>query len=98
MTYRISKNLDIFELKQLADMEALYRQQCQKALISYKIWAKNHEGETDQIALLYGNLQGNVLRANAKEAVRAYWTVRTDFRRWFKQYLSNIQHYPANQN
>ena len=98
MTISISKNLEIFELKQLADLEDAYKSQCRKALEDYKFWGNARKSETDQIELLYGNLRGDVLRRTAEESVRAYWRVRTDFRKWFHRYLAQTKHYPSNNN
>jgi hypothetical protein len=94
----LTGNLQLFELKQLADMENDYKARCKKALADYKIWGKRHAQETDMIAIIYGNLQGQVLRCNAQESVRAYWTIRKDFRCWFNRYLKQTTHYPANNN
>ncbi len=81
--------LQIFELKQLAEMEAVYRKQSIAAIKTYKKWCRIQSQETDIIVVLYGNLEGIVLRRNAEEAVKAYWVVRTDFRRGFKDYIQN---------
>lgn len=90
--------LQIFDLKQLADMEARYKDVCKKAMADYKTWWKGFEGETDTIALLYGKLEGNLLRAHAQESVNAYWTIRQDFRKWFHCYLAQTNCYPSNNN
>ena len=86
--------LQIFELKQLADMEAQYKQQCRQSLASYKAWCQKHAGETDMIELLYGNLEGVMLRRRAEDAVEAYWVIRQDFRCLFKDYLEKSCCYP----
>lgn len=79
--------LQIFELKQLADIEADYKSQCRAAFRRYRDWKKTHTDETDMISLLYGNVEGIMLRRFVEESVRAYWTIRQDFRYLFQQYL-----------
>lgn len=86
--------LQIFELKQLADMEDGYKRQCRDAISSYKAWRQHHRDETDVIELLYGNLEGVMLRRHAEDLVHVYWTVRQDFRRGFKEYLEKSCCYP----
>lgn len=92
------KDLQIFELKQLADMENAYRQQCRHALHAYRKWLKLYHEETDQIEIIYGNLRGQILRRTAEESVKAYWTIRHDFRQWFHRYLAETNYYPSNNN
>lgn len=88
-------NLQIFELKQLADLEAAYKNQCKRAIQDYKIWRLKHKSETDIIELLYGNLEGIMLRRRAEDAIHMYWVVRQDFRKSFKEYLEKSCCYPS---
>jgi hypothetical protein len=92
---RLSGNLQIFELKQLADKEALYKAECRKALRRYKSWRREQAAQTDIIELLYGNLEGTLLRRRAEDMVKAYWIIRHDFRRAFKEYLQKSCCYPS---
>lgn len=91
----LTGRLQIFELKQLADMEAGYRAKCKQAIEVYKNWQLQHKAETDMIELLYGGLEGRMLRAQAEDMVRMYWVIRQDFRRAFKEYLAKSCCYPA---
>ena len=92
---KLYSGLQIFELKQLADMEAHYKEQCRDALKAYKTWRRRHDAETDVIALLYGNLEGIMLRHQAEDAVQIYWTIRHDFRRGFRDYIDKCGCYPS---
>lgn len=87
-TQQLKGGLQLFELKQMADMEADYQKECAKAIKAYKAWRCAHEEETDMIELLYGNLEGIVLRRHAEAAVQSYWVIRQDFRHLFKEYLA----------
>lgn len=91
----IHGSLQIFELKQLADMEAGYKRQCQQALQAYKSWRHNHADQTDTIELLYGNLEGVMLRRRAEDMIKTYWIIRQDFRRAFHEYLAKSCCYPS---
>ncbi len=77
----------IFELKHLADMEADYKRKCRFAIKAYKSWCKGRQAQKDVIELLYGNLEGVMLRRQAENSIEMYWTLRRDFRREFKSYL-----------
>lgn len=92
---KLTKGLQIFELKQMADMEATYRKRCLKAIQTYKAWMRVHASETDVIELLYGNLEGVMLRRQAQDAACLYWIIRLDFRRAFKEYLDKSCCYPS---
>ncbi|NQZ13827.1 MAG: hypothetical protein HRT94_03230 [Alphaproteobacteria bacterium] len=83
----ISHDLDIFELKQLADKEALYKARCQKAIQSYKHWCKSQEDQTDIIEILYGSMEGRIYRGQAEDTIKLYWAIRKHFRKAFFSYL-----------
>lgn len=87
--------LQIFEMKQLADMEADYKIKCREALDQYKKWQADYADETDMIELMYGNLEGIMHRRRAEDSVRAYWIIRQDFRKLFSDYLAQTKAYPA---
>lgn len=84
----INSKLQIFEVKQIIELEDKYKKQCKLALLAYRCWQKQYSAETDVIELLYSQLKGIVLRRNAENTVRAYWIVRQDFRAVFQHYLS----------
>ena len=102
ITVGIPENLEgglqIFDIKQLADMEAAYRKNCKQAVNEYKLWVDRYKGETDMIDLLYGNLEGSMLRRQAEDTVSAYWIIRKDFRRWYHRYMAQTKCYPSNNN
>jgi hypothetical protein len=83
----ITGKLQIFELKQIADMEAAYKDRAQKAIEDYKAWKNAYDEETDIINLIYGQLEGRHLRLQAQNAVTAYWTIRKDFKILFTNYI-----------
>lgn len=95
---KIGYSLDFFELKQLAEMEAVYKRQSMQAMKDYKIWQQDQDKETDVIQILYGGLQGAVLRQRAKDTVTAYWIIRKDFRKWYGRYMAENKCFPANKN
>jgi hypothetical protein len=92
---RLGGNLQIFELKQLADMEAAYKRKCLAAFATYKSWCKAQASQTDNIELLYGTLEGTLLRRHAQNTVQAYWIIRRDFRKAFEDYLAKNCCYPS---
>ena len=86
-----SRQLQIFDLKLLADMEDAYRCQTREFLRAYRRWKQIHKNQTDMLAVLYGGIEGIMLRRQAEEAVRFYWTLRRDFRRAYGVYMRQIQ-------
>lgn len=89
----LNHRLELFEVKQLAEMEASFKDQCKVALRSYKKWCAQYQHETDVIELFYGQLTGIILRRQAENAVQAYWIIRHDFRSAFARYLDNHKPY-----
>ncbi len=82
-------DLEILEVKQLAELEDKYRKQCKLALCAYRCWQKHYKAETDVIELIYGQLKGIVLKQNAYANIQAYWIIRRDFRNCFYNYLKD---------
>lgn len=93
--FGLKGDLQIFELKQLADMEATYKAECLKAVRDYKTWQKAQAEQTDIIELTYGNLEGMMLRRRAEDMVQIYWILRCDFRKAFRTYLAKSCCYPS---
>ena len=91
---RFKGDLQIFELKQIADKENHYKTECRKALALYKNWSAAYREETDMIELFYGHLERNRLRRHAQDMVRVYWVIRQDFRYLFSDYLEKSSCYP----
>jgi len=80
-------------VKQFAELENYYKLQCRQALSDYKKWKRGHLEETDTVQMLYGQLDGIILRHRAQTTASAYWIVRCDYRCVLKSYLSNIPTY-----
>ncbi len=91
----LNQKLQIFEVKQFGELEAYYKQQCRKALDTYKAWKRSYAAETDAIEMLYGQLEGIVLRHHAVSAVQAYWIIRQDYQKIFDTYLNALPAYKA---
>ncbi len=89
LEHQITPVLQILDLKQLAEMEDSYKKKCIETLHAYKDWKEIQKSEKDMIALLYGNLEGIMLRRHAEETIKLYWKIRTDFRKGFKDYIQN---------
>jgi hypothetical protein len=89
----VNKKMELFEVKQMAEMEQSYKIQCQIALKDYKMWHRTYQDETDSLELFYGQLNGTLLKRRAQDAVQAYWIIRQDFRIVFDRYLAVHQSY-----
>lgn len=89
----LTNKLQIFEVKQIAELEDFYKKYCKKTLSDYRKWKIFHAQELDVVELLYGQLKGIILRRNAQNAVQAYWIIRKDFKVVFQKYLSETKSY-----
>ena len=86
----IETDLQMLDLKHLAEFENIYRKRARLAIRLYKDWRKEYEDQTDSLELLYGSIEGILIRRQAEDAVRLYWIVRQDFQAAFKSYLGKI--------
>lgn len=93
--FLVSNPLQIFDLKQLADKEDDCRKKCMVAIDRYKKWKRQYCQQTDMIEILYGNIEGIMLRQQAESAVGLYWVLRRDFRNAWVSYRENSCRYPA---
>lgn len=80
-------NLQIFDLKQLADMEDDYKKKTRHAIDEYKSWKELHRKQKDMIEILYGGMEGTLLRHQAENTTRIYWRLRTDLRKALCVYI-----------
>jgi hypothetical protein len=92
------KKMELFEVKQMAEIEHEFKTQCQVALKDYRSWYRHYKEETDSLELFYGQLHGVVLKRRAQDAVQAYWIIRHDFRAVFDRYLAAHQPYKPSNN
>ena len=90
-----TKNLEIFEVKQLADKEEAYKTMCKAAIRRYKNWKKEYDDQTDMIELLYGGMEGRMHHKMALESIKMYWSIRRHFRISFALYLEKTGCYPT---
>ena len=91
----IDTNLQTLDIKHLAEFENVYRMRCRLAIQIYKNWLRDYDAETNVVQLLYGSIEGMLLRQQAEHAVRLYWTIRKDFRAALKKYLENMTSYKS---
>lgn len=89
----IDANLQAMDIKHMAEFESVYRQRCRLAIGMYKDWIHSYQSETDIVELLYGSIEGMMLKQQAQDAVKLYWMVRQDFRQALKKYLNNVSTY-----
>ena len=89
----LQQKLQIFEVKQFTELENHYKAKCRRAIAEYKSWKCVHAQETDVIQMMYGQLEGIVLRHQAQHAVQAYWIMRQDAKEVLKGYLATLPTY-----
>jgi hypothetical protein len=76
------------DLKQLADLAESYKTQYRNAMHKYKIWQKSHINQTDDVALLYGALEGTMLRRHAVDSLKLYRIIKRDYVAAFDHYFT----------
>ncbi len=77
----------IFDIKQLAELEHANKKKCKQALLKYKLWLAYSKNQSDKMAIHYGNMEGCILRKQACQMISLYWVIRQDFRKAFDTYL-----------
>ncbi len=76
----LQRNLQFFDLKQMIEYEAHYKSAARQSIRAVKNWRRAYESETDMVGLLYGSVEGVMLRRQAEDFAKLYWLVRTDVR------------------
>lgn len=87
----LRKNLQFFDLKQMIEFETRYRTETRAAIRALKNWRRAYEAETDMVALLYGTIEGVMLRRRAEDFTRLYWLLRADVRQAVALYVGRTQ-------
>lgn len=76
----LSRDLQFFDLKQMIEHERKYKAATRDAIGELKKWRRAYESETDMVGLLYGSVEGVMLRRRAEDFAKLYWLVRADVR------------------
>jgi len=84
----VRKKYQIFDIKQLAELEKKQKKICRQALLNYKIWQCNFRHQSDKMEIYYGQKEGHILRRYAMDTIKNYWRIRNDFRKAFQTYLT----------
>ncbi|MEM6781681.1 MAG: hypothetical protein AAF569_07440 [Pseudomonadota bacterium] len=91
----IDANLQTLDIKHMSEFENIYKMRCRLAIKLYKDWLRDYDAQTDVVELLYGSIEGMLLRQQAEHAVKLYWVIRRDFRAALKKYLENMTSYKS---
>lgn len=93
----ITCELDIFDLKYMADTADRYKQHALDALRYYRVWKRSapsarvqHQGGA--IIQISQDIETSVLQRRAKDSVRLYWQMRKYLRRATDEYVSRLAH------
>ena len=83
-----TKRYQIFDVKQLAELEDRHKKSCRNAMSKYKAWQASFKNQSDKMAQYYGQKEGLILRAHAVNMISNYWSIRSDFRQAFRDYIA----------
>lgn len=86
----LQRDLQLFDLKQMIDYEARYKQHARESIRALKSWQRHYAGQTDMVELLYGSIEGVMLRRRAEDFTRLYWLVRADSRKAIALYMGRL--------
>lgn len=91
----LSKDLQLFDLKQMVEHEARYKKEARASIRAHKDWRRKYAQQTDMVELLYGSLEGVMMRRRAEDFARLYWLVRADLRKAMRIYMTRMQKTPS---
>jgi hypothetical protein len=94
----IHQDLQLFDLKQMVEHEARYKCSAREAIAAHRQWRKQYSQQTDMVELLYGSIEGVMLRRRAEDFARLYWLVRADLRKAMSIYMTRMQKTPSWKN
>lgn len=86
----LNRKMEIFDIKQFMELETFFRLKLKQILKDYRQWQRAYADETDAMQILYGQLEGIMLRRQVQCTIRAYWIVRKDARQAANGYLSQL--------
>lgn len=74
----LSNNPQIIDIKEIEAVLKTYKNKCLQAIHAYKHWKKEYSQQTETVEILYGGIEGIMLRRQAEDAVKLYWVMRQD--------------------
>ena len=87
----LQQEFQLFDLKQMVEYEALYKSYARESIRALKNWQFHYGTQTDMVELLYGSIEGLMLRRRAEDFTRLYWLVRSDARKAMQLYVKRLQ-------
>lgn len=87
----LRRDLQFFDLKQMIEFERQYKGAARSAIVDLKKWRRTYEQETDMVGLLYGSVEGVMLRRRAEDFAKLYWLVRADVRQAMAVYTGRAR-------
>lgn len=85
------ENLQFFDLKQMAEIQARYRNRVRILAAKYRAWRTEHEGIHDVLDKVYSSYDGIFLRRQLADAYQMYRIINKDFHELQDMYLTQIQ-------
>lgn len=90
----IQQEFQLFDLKQMIEYETLYKKYARESIRALKNWQHRYAQQTDMVELLYGSIEGVMLRRRAEDFTRLYWLVRSNARKAMQLYVKRLSHNP----
>lgn len=87
----LCRDLQFFDLKQMIEFERHYKAAARAEIGELKKWRRLYEAETDMVGLLYGSIEGVMLRRRAEDFAKLYWLVRGDVRQAMEIYTGRTR-------
>ncbi|MCM2343261.1 MAG: hypothetical protein NDJ24_01725 [Alphaproteobacteria bacterium] len=89
-----AQDIQYFDLKQLAEIQARYRNRVRVMVHHYRRWRADYEREQDRIEKVYRAYEGIFVRRQLADCWQLYLTVNRDYHELRRVYLANLRQPP----
>ncbi|QQG36928.1 MAG: hypothetical protein HYS17_03920 [Micavibrio aeruginosavorus] len=89
-----AQDIQYFDLKQLAEIQARYRNRLRVMIHHYRRWQADYGRERDRIEKVYRAYEGIFVRRQLADSWQLYLTVNRDYHELRRVYLANLRQPP----
>ena len=89
-----AKDIQYLEMKQMAEIQARFRNRVRVMIHHYRRWKADYEREVDPIEKVYRAYEGIFVRRQLADVWSLYVTVNRDYHEMRRVYLANLRQPP----
>lgn len=86
--------ISYFDMKQMAEIMARYRNRVRVMIHHYRRWKADYEREADRVEKVYRAYEGIFVRRQLADVWQLYLTVNRDYHELRRVYLANLRQPP----